>query len=373
MEAIGNLTGGIAHDFNNLLTVILGHLDILELGAGSEDHVLDNVSHIRTASERARALTHRLLAFARRQPLRPRVLDTGRLLKGMEDLLRRSLGETVSIELVISGGLWLCMADEAQLENTVLNLAINARDAMPEGGSLTIEAGNASLDPEYAHSHSEVEPGQYVVISVTDSGTGMSPEVLDQAPTPFFTTKDKGKGTGLGLSMVYGFIKQSGGHFKIYSELGIGTTVKIYLPRSTAKMAEDPRASDSLIANQGRGQLILVVEDEDSVLALTKTLLRHLGYRTLQASNGADALLLIQQHPNIELLLTDVVLGGGMNGAELAKQAFVYRPGLRVLYMSGYTANAIIHNGTLDAHVTLLEKPFSKRSLALTVHKVLHE
>jgi PAS domain S-box-containing protein len=371
MEAIGNLTGGIAHDFNNLLTIVLGHLDLLELDSGNEKHVLENIEQIRSASERASALTHRLLAFARRQPLRPKALHAARKLKGMEELLRSSLGETVSIEVILVDGLWLCMADEAQIENAILNLAINARDAMPDGGNLTIEAGNANLDPEYARSHADLEPGQYVVISVTDTGIGMEPDVLEQAPTPFFTTKPIGKGTGLGLSMVYGFVKQSGGHFKIYSEVGLGTTVNIYLPRSFSSEEKDGIKADSLVIRRGKGQLILVVEDEYSVLALTKTLLSHLGYKTLEASNGADALRLIDQYPNIKLLLTDVVLGGDMNGAELAVKALEARPDLGVLYMSGYTADALLHHGTVDSHITLLEKPFSQRSLALHVQKFL--
>mgnify|MGYP002629408767 FL=1 len=373
MEAIGKLTGGIAHDFNNLLTVIFGNLDILEVQTDASPNVLESARHIRAAADRARSLTHRLLAFARRQPLRPHDLNIGHLLRGMEDILRQSLGEQIETELVVGGGVWMCRADHAQLENAILNISINARDAMTSGGRLTIEVSNSFLDSEYASSQADLAPGQYVLIAVTDTGVGMPEEVLAQAFTPFFTTKTTHNGTGLGLSMVYGFVKQSGGHLQAYSEVGVGTTLKIYLPRSVTNDAFLPPVPQASQANQGNGELILVVEDEDEVRKLTVTLLQHLGYRTLDSADAAGGLQLLEEQPGVDMLLTDIVLIGVMNGAELAKIAKEMRPNLPVLYMSGYTANAIIHNGTLDAGVTLLQKPFTKRSLAISVCEVLQE
>ncbi len=371
MEAIGHLTGGLAHDFNNLLTVILGNLDVMEEDAKDPTFVVEQASKIRAAAERAGALTHRLLAFARRQALRPRVTDIGALLRGMDDLMRRTLGERVNVELVLGGGLWRSEVDPTQLESAILNLAINARDAMPRGGPLTIEASNARLDAEYASGHPEVKEGQYVLIAVTDNGAGMTREVLTHMFTPFFSTKGVKEGTGLGLAMVYGFVKQSGGHVKAYSEVGVGTTMKVYLPRSAQTLdAPDPMAATNT-AHKGAGELILVVEDEESVLTLTLTLLEQLGYTTLSATTANAALLLLQQHPEIDLLLSDMVLAGDQTGAELAATAHEFLPDLRVLYMSGYTENAIIHNGRLDPNVNLLEKPFTKRTLSLRLQEAL--
>lgn len=374
MEAIGQLTGGVAHDFNNLLTVILGNAELLEADSEDPPFVREVAGHIRAAAERASALTHRLLAFSRRQPLRPETIDAGRLLRGMDDLLRRSLGETVDVELVLGGGLWPCEVDATQLESAVLNLAINARDAMPpQGGRLTIEAGNARLDAEYATNHDEVKPGQYVLVAVTDSGSGMSDDVQARVFEPFFTTKEVGRGSGLGLSMVYGFVKQSGGHVKVYSEEGEGTTVKLYLPRAAPHHMQRLQRSSGLEHFRGQGQCVLVVEDDPSVLGFTCTLLERLGYRSLKAADGAQGLQLLREHPEVQVLLTDVVLTGGMNGAELAEQAQHERPDLRVLFMSGYTENAIIHNGRLDHNVRLIEKPFTQRTLATHLRDALKE
>ena len=374
MEAIGQLTGGVAHDFNNLLTVILGNAELIEADSEDPAFVREVAGHIRAAAERASALTHRLLAFSRRQPLRPEVIDAGRLLRGMDDLLRRSLGETVDVELVLGGGLWPCEVDATQLESAVLNLAINARDAMSSGGGrLTIETGNARLDAEYAASHDEVKPGQYVLVAVTDSGSGMSDEVQARVFEPFFSTKEVGRGSGLGLSMVYGFVKQSGGHVKVYSEEGEGTTVKLYLPRAAPHHMQRLQRSSSPERFRGQGQCVLVVEDDASVLDFTCTLLDRLGYRSLKATDGRQGLQLLREHPEVQVLLTDVVLTGGMNGAELAERAQQERPELRVLFMSGYTENAIIHNGRLDHNVRLIEKPFTQRTLATHLRDALKE
>lgn len=371
MEAIGNLTGGIAHDFNNFLMVILGSLDLLELDAERPEMVRHTVAHMRVAADRARALTHGLLAFARRQPLRPRTLHLGRVLEEIDGLLRSSLGETIEIEIIVDEELWLCAADEAQIQSAVLNLAINARDAMPEGGDLTIEVSNASLGQEYASSHEEVRPGEYVMLCVTDEGVGMSAETLEKAFTPFFTTKGVGEGTGLGLSMVYGFVKQSGGHVKADSKPGFGTTLRLYLPRAPQGDTADHGAISRPQAHRGRGELLLVVEDEPSVRAVTRELLERLGYRIVESEDAAGALQQLSDNPEIDMLITDVVLKGGMNGAQLAKIAVQERSDLPVLFVSGYTADAIISDGTADSNVTLLAKPFTQHALSVSVRDVL--
>jgi PAS domain S-box-containing protein len=370
MQAIGQLTGGIAHDFNNLLTVIMGSLELMELDANDSARLRSHAEQAMDAARRAAALTQRLLAFARRQPLRPRALQLNRLIQGTETLLRRTLGETIEVETVFGAGLWHCEADPMQLENVLLNLAINARDAMLGGGRLTIETGNARLDREYARAHQDVQPGQYVMLAVTDNGTGMSPEVLSKVFEPFFTTKQDGKGSGMGLSMAYGFVKQSGGHVNIYSEQGVGTTVRIYLPRilhAVTKIDTRPTEGEPL----GDGSLVLIVEDDERVRILVAQMLERLGYRACCASEAEQALKLLEEQDNVELLLTDVVLPGGVNGAELSRRARELRRGLPVLFMSGYTENAIIHNGRLDRGVALIEKPFSRRELALAVHEAL--
>jgi PAS domain S-box-containing protein len=373
METVGQLTGGLAHDFNNLLQIISGNLDIIVRTSTSDDTRIARAAQSAMAgAERAAVLTQRLLTFSRRQPLEPRQLDPNRLIADMADLLHRTLGETVELEIVSAPGLWRVEVDANQLENAILNLAINARDAMPEGGCLTIETANCHIDEEYAAGEIEVEPGQYVLIAVSDTGHGMTDEVAQRAFEPFFTTKDVGRGTGLGLSMVYGFIKQSGGHVRLYSELSEGTTVKIYLPRSFKSsepvVAETPRAPPAASGHE----TILVCEDDDRVRAYTVEVLNELGYTVIAAENGANALEMLQQHGgNIDLLFTDVMLPGGMTGASLADQAKNIRPNLKILFTSGYARNAIVHHGRLDPGVELLPKPFSYTALATKLRKML--
>jgi CheY-like chemotaxis protein len=316
-------------------------------------------------------LTQRLLAFSRQQPLRPESIDVNRLVSDMSDLLRHSLGAEIQLEAVLAGGLWRTHADPNQLENVILNLAVNARDAMPEGGRLTIETQNAHLDARYVASHVGVAPGQYVLIAVTDTGMGMPEEVIAKAFDPFFTTKEVGKGTGLGLSQVYGFVKQSGGHVKIYSEPGEGTTLKIYLPRQAAghQEIETDAAAPALPRGEQR-ETILVVEDEPAVRELSVEVLRELGYRVLEADGAAAALRLIDAHPDIALLFTDIVMPE-TNGRKLAEEAGRRRQGLKVLFTTGYTRNAVVHNGVLDAGVDLIGKPFTIEELAAKVRAVL--
>ena len=377
MEAVGQLTGGVAHDFNNLLTVVKGNIDMAQralLAAGVEDarsrRALDNAMK---GAERAAALTQRLLAFSRRQPLAPKALDTDRLVRGMSDMLNRTLGETVRLEIVTTPGLWKVEADPNQLEAAILNLAVNARDAMPRGGTLTVETANARLDSGYATQHAEVAPGQYVVLAVTDTGEGMPREVMARVFEPFFTTKEAGHGTGLGLSQVYGFTKQSGGHVKIYSEEGQGTTVKIYLPRlmSDAEVEEEESRAAAALEGTRRQEVVLAVEDDDDVRAYTVECLRELGYRVLAAHDGASALRMLEAHgAPVDLLFTDVVMPG-LSGKELADAAQRVQPDLRVLYTSGYTRNAIVHGGRLDAGVEMLPKPFTFPELAQAVRDAL--
>ncbi len=369
MEAIGQLTGGVAHDFNNLLQIISGNLYVLQqrLAAGkfSGEDLRRLTEGALRGTQRAATLTRRLLAFSRRQALDPKPLDVNRLVSGMSELLRRALGERISIETVLAGGLWRTLADANELENAIINLAVNARDAMAQGGKLTIETANAFIDEDYAAVNQEVAPGQYVMIAVSDTGVGMSREVAARAFEPFFTTKDCGQGTGLGLSQVYGFVKQSGGHVKIYSEPGEGTTVKIYLPRLAEiqrEVASEPAAAQP--GYDGMGEIILLVEDDLDVRANTAMMLRELGYLVLEASDGAQALRILELRPEVELLFTDVGLPGGMNGRQLADRARAVRPGLMVLFTSGYARNAIVHQGRLDPGVELLSKPFTLAQMA---------
>jgi signal transduction histidine kinase/DNA-binding response OmpR family regulator len=372
MEVIGQLTGGIAHDFNNLLQVILGNLDALRRRGGEDGTRLVEAA-IRGA-ERAATLTQRLLAFARRQPLAPRPIDVNRLVAGMSDLLHRTLGETIRLETVLAAGMWRASADANQLESALLNLAVNARDAMPDGGKLTIETANAWLDEAYAQSHDDVRAGQYAMIAITDNGTGMSKEVASRAFDPFFTTKEIGQGTGLGLSQVYGFAKQSDGHVKIYSELGEGTTVRLYLPRLDAAEAEaEPGAKLEAAPAGTKGDVILVVEDDEDVRAYSTDMLSELGYGVLQASDGATALGLLEKAPEIRLLFTDVGLPGNLNGRQLADEARRRFPRLKVLFTTGYARNAIVHNGKLDAGVALIGKPFTYAGLAAKIRQILEE
>ena len=370
MEAVGQLAGGLAHDFNNMLAVILGALDIarrrLGEGAGEAARFLDAA---RDGATRAATLIERLLAFSRRQPLAPRVIDLNKLVAGMSELLRRTLGETLQLETVLAGGLWRTSIDATQLENALLNLAINARDAMPNGGNLTIETANAHLDDEYAAGHVEVVPGQYVMLAVSDTGVGMAKETINRAFDPFFTTKSAGKGTGLGLSQVHGFVKQSGGHIKIYSEVGQGTTVKLYLPRSMASSNEAEIGRTGGLV-QERMCTILVVEDEEQVRRITVDMLRQLGHAVLYADGGPSALNVLASHPDIDLLLTDVVMPD-MNGRELSEAARRLQPDLKLLFMTGYTRNAIVHAGVLDPDVQMIAKPFTLEQLAAKLTVVL--
>jgi signal transduction histidine kinase len=374
MEAIGQITGGVAHDFNNMLAVIMSALQLarrrLDRGEKGAETFIDAAVD---GARRAASLTNRLLAFARRQPLSPTVMDVNRVLGDMSDLLRRSLGEQVELETVLAGGLWRVNADRAELEQAILNICVNARDAMPDGGKLTIESGNAFLDEAYAAANIDVTAGQYVLIAITDSGAGMDGETRTRAFEPFFTTKDIGKGTGLGLSQVHGFLKQSGGHAAIYSEVGHGTTVKLYLPRThlaeTELAAVTPETAD---VSGDPATIILVVEDEERVRSLSVASLRELGYTVLHASSGPAALQILEANPNVALLFTDVVMPE-MSGKVLADEARTRNPALRVLYTTGYTQNAIVHNGVLDADARLLLKPYSLNDLARKVRAVLKE
>jgi signal transduction histidine kinase/ActR/RegA family two-component response regulator len=372
MEAVGQLTGGIAHDFNNMLAIIIGSLDVAKRRLAHDlaraETCIDNALE---GAQRAAQLTSRLLAFSRQQPLAPRVLDANKLVGGMSEMLRRSVGEQLKVETVLAGGLWPTFADPGQLENAVLNLCVNARDAMPDGGRLTLETGNAHLDDAYASQHAELAPGQYVMVSVSDTGAGMPPEVAERAFDPFYTTKGVGRGTGLGLSQVHGFVKQSGGHVKIYSEPGVGTVVKLYLPRSqSAEQAAGPAAIPAEALRAVGEEIVLVVEDEERVRHLSVDALRDLGYTVVQASDACQALAVLETQPRVDLLFTDIVMPD-MNGRRLAEEAAKLRPEIKVLYTTGYTRNAIVHNGMLDADVALLPKPFTFEQLALKVRQVL--
>ncbi|MGK7865236.1 ATP-binding protein [Falsiroseomonas sp. E2-1-a4] len=388
MEAVGRLTGGVAHDFNNLLTVVLGNLALarrrlaeLEEQSPTTARIGRGIDNATEGANRAAILTQRLLAFSRQQPLAPEAVDANKLVAGMSDLLRRTLGEDVEIETVLSGGLWRAHVDPNQLESSLLNLAVNARDAMPNGGKLTIETANAHLDEGYAVGREDVEAGQYVLICVSDTGAGMSAEVVARAFEPFFTTKPTGKGTGLGLSQVYGFARQSGGHAAIYSEAGQGSTVKLYLPRlrdqdlppaPIAPIAPPTQpASPGTLPESAPGALVLVVEDEEMVREFAVTALEEAGCRTIAAGDGPAALALLDAHPEVALLFTDVVLAGPMNGRELAAAALARRPRLRVLFTTGYTRNAIIHHGRLDEGVNFLGKPYTAAALLERIGRLL--
>jgi PAS domain S-box-containing protein len=372
LEAIGQLTGGIAHDFNNLLTVILGNAELLGERLAADERSRRLAEMTASAAHRGAELTSRLLTFARRQTLHPKAVDVNRLIAGMDGLLRRALGEQVEIEIVRGGGLWAATADPAQLESAILNLCINARDAMPGGGRLSIETANVHLDDSYVAGQTDVAAGQYVMIAVADTGTGMAADVLAQAFEPFYTTKGPGKGSGLGLSVVYGFVKQSGGHVKIYSELGEGTTVKIYLPRSSAQAGVQADAGRPTPEHGGQ-ERILVVEDDDLVRSHVTQQVQALGYSVVAAANGPEAIAILRTEQPFDLLFTDVVMPGGMNGRQVADEARRLRPGLRVLFTSGYTENAIVHHGRLDRGVHLINKPYRRQDLARKLRLVLEE
>ncbi|AQH04616.1 two-component system sensor histidine kinase/response regulator (plasmid) [Burkholderia sp. KK1] len=369
MEAIGKLTGGVAHDFNNLLQVIGGNLQLLAKDVAGQDKPEQRVKSALAGVARGANLASQLLAFGRRQPLAPKVVNLGRFVRGLDDMFRRALGDGIEIETVVSGGLWNTLVDPFQVENALLNLAINARDAMTGHGKLTIEAGNASLDETYAMRNADVSPGQYVMVAVTDTGSGMSPEVQERAFEPFFTTKREGQGTGLGLSMVYGFVKQSGGHVKVYSEQGHGTTVRVYLPRARAE--EDLETNIDAGPAKGGSETILVVEDDEEVRATVVELLADLGYRVLRAKDAQSALAIVESGVPVDLLFTDVVMPGPLRSTELARKARERVPGIAVLFTSGYTDNAIVHAGRLDEGIDLLSKPYTHEALARKVRLVL--
>jgi PAS domain S-box-containing protein len=377
MEAVGQLSGGVAHDFNNLLTIVIGNLETAQrqLGAVSGGvasrlkRALDNAMR---GAQRAATLTQRLLAFSRQQPLDPKPLDVNKFIAAEVEFLQRSLGETIEVEAVGSAGVWPVEVDAHQLEAALLNLAVNARDAMPDGGKLTIETSNAFLDQDYCSANPEVMPGQYAMIAVSDNGTGMTKHVADRAFEPFFSTKGAGQGTGLGLSQVYGFIKQSSGHIKIYSEVGEGTSVKIYLPRLWEEIDRNDEERQAADAVEGPGhETVLVVEDDRDVRAYLVELLRDLNYRVLSAHDAVSALGLIEESDiRIDLLLTDVVLPG-MNGRQLAEQAKNRRPNLTVLFTTGYSRNAIVHQGRLDPGVAMIQKPITQDALAARIRDLL--
>jgi PAS domain S-box-containing protein len=370
LDAMGHLTGGVAHDFNNLLTVILGNAETLAERLAADPGLRETAEMTKTAAKRGAELTNRLLAFARRQALDPKAVDVNALLADMDSLLRRTLGEHVEIEIVKEAGLWEALVDASQLESAVLNLCINARDAMPQGGRLIIETKNTHLDPEYAAVNTEVSPGPYVMVTVSDTGTGMTQDIVARAFDPFFTTKDVGKGSGLGLSMIYGFVKQSRGHVRIYSEPGHGTAVSLYLPKAEGEAID--WASQTITRNVMRGtEKILVVEDDDLVRTHVAAQLERLGYRVVSVSNGPEALDRLRKAEDFDLLFTDVVMPGGMGGRQLADEALKLRPGLPVLFTSGYTENAIVHHGRLDPGVHLLSKPYRRQELAAKVRFVL--
>jgi len=370
MDAIGQLTGGIAHDFNNMLTVILGNIEILARAVADKPHLATTAKIIEDIAERGADLTQHLLAFARKQPLQPCPTDINTLIARAENLLKRALGEHIEVETILEGDASPVLVDPTQLTSALLNLAVNARDAMPSGGKLTIETKNVFLDETYAKDHIEVSPGHYGMIAVSDTGPGIPSSMLDKVFEPFFTTKAAGKGTGLGLSMVYGFVKQSRGHIKIYSEEGHGTSIKIYLPRSD-EPAVVPQDLMPEAAIEGGSETVLVVEDDAFVRDYVNTQLESLGYATLLAANAAEAIKFIDDGVEFDLLFTDVILTGTMNGRDLADEVTRRRPATKVLFTSGYTENAVIHHGRLDPGVLLLAKPYRKSDLARMVRTTL--
>jgi signal transduction histidine kinase/ActR/RegA family two-component response regulator len=374
MEAVGQLTGGIAHDFNNLLTVIGGNLDMAarRLGGSADPRVQRAISSAMVGAERAATLTQRLLAFSRRQPLAPKAIDANALLAGMSELLHRTLGETIQVETRLAAGLPRIEVDPNQLESAILNLAVNARDAMPDGGRLAIETSATQLQGGELWAIDDIVAGPYVSICVSDSGFGMNEDTRRRAVEPFFTTKDVGKGTGLGLSMVYGFVRQSGGHLRIESEEGEGTRIHIFLPRLAVAAIEEEAVEADATPRAGGEETILVCEDDEDVRAYTVDLLGELGYRVLEAHDGASSIRLLRDPEiRVDLLFTDVVLPGGISGATLAEQAREARPGLKILFTTGYARDAIVHEGRLDPGIDLVAKPFKLAELAARVREAL--
>lgn len=369
MEAIGQLTGGVAHDFNNVLQIVSGNLQLLQMAPANDPSTERRLATAVLAADRGAKLAAQLLAFARRQPLRPVPVDLSRIVRNMDDLIRRALGETIKIETIVAGGLWNTLIDPNQIENVILNLSINARDAMPSGGRLTVELGNATLDEQYVENEPDLQPGEYVMLAITDNGTGMPPEVAARVFEPFYTTKKDGQGTGLGLSMAYGFVKQSYGHIVIDSEVGGGTTVRIYLPR--AHHDEEQNAERRPPAVVGGCETVLVVEDDPAVQATAVDMLIDLGYDVLTAHDGESALTILRQNRAIDLLFTDVVMPGPVRSPDLAKLATELIPGITVLFTSGYPQSAIVHGGRLDPGVELISKPYRRDELARKIRHVL--
>ncbi|MFY9952428.1 PAS domain S-box protein [Bradyrhizobium sp.] len=374
LEAVGQLSGGIAHDFNNLLMIVLGNLETAERnsrGSANSQNLQRALANAKRGAQRAAALTSRLLAFSRRQALDPHPINLNNFLNGLQEFLQRTLGERIEVQTVGSAGLWSIEADTNHLESAIINLGINARDAMPDGGKLTVEAVNVLADEDYCRANPELYPGQYVIVCVTDTGSGMTADVLNHAFEPFFTTKEPGQGTGLGLSQVYGFVKQSGGHVKIYSEVGHGTSIRMYFPRYHGEARPIESDADELRPEGERLETILVVEDDADLRAYVSEILRDLNYRVVVASSAQAALtILLQEEPKVDLVLTDVVMPG-INGREMGRRAQEIRPGIKILYMTGYSRNAVVHQGRLDERVELLEKPISQAKLALRVREML--
>ncbi len=369
METVGKLTGGVAHDFNNLLQIVSGNLQLLAKDVAGNDRAERRLVNAMAGVSRGAKLAAQLLAFGRRQALEPKVVNVTRFVRGMADMLRRAIGEGIEVETIVGGGLWNTFIDPAQIENALLNLAINARDAMGGQGKLTIELGNASLDDAYVRHHDDVRPGQYVMLAVSDTGCGMPPDIIDKVFEPFFSTKSEGQGSGLGLSMVYGFVKQSGGHVAIYSEVGEGTTIKLYLPR--AMQSEDREVVNDTGPITGGSETVLVVEDDAEVRATVVEMLTDLGYRVLKAVDAASALNVIESGIPIDILFTDVVMPGALKSPELARKARERLPNIAVMFTSGYTENSIVHGGRLDAGVELLSKPYTREALARKLRHVL--
>jgi PAS domain S-box-containing protein len=371
MEAIGQLTGGIAHDFNNILTVIIGMNEMMSDAVASNPRLKDIAETIDEAATRGAQLTQRMLAFARKQPLNARHLNLNEFVERIATILRHTLGEDIAVKTVFADDLWPALADPSQVEDAILNLAVNARDAMPKGGQLVIETLNVHLDEHYAAQNVDVLPGDYVALTVTDSGTGMAPEVVERVFEPFFTTKEVGRGTGLGLSMVYGFIKQSHGHIKIYSEVGHGTSIKLYLPRALSAEERSTDSAPSTAAHAGGRETILVVEDSSAVRKVAVKMLRSLGYQVREAEDGRAALAVLQQPDAIDLLFTDLIMPNGIDGQELLVRARQQRPGLKALFTSGYSEHFLKARGDTDQSVPLLGKPYRSHKLAEAVRRVL--